>query len=88
MILSALVLGLSPLVLFQEPEETKLEAAQRKVTELEAELDEALRLHSKKEAALQAEYAAMARFAKKRFEDALNYADMAWNNVAQARIAS
>ncbi len=38
MILSVLCLGLSPLALFQEPEETKLEAAQRKVTELEAEL--------------------------------------------------
>ena len=38
MILSALVLGLSPLVPFQEPEETELEVAQRKVAELEAEL--------------------------------------------------
>ena len=38
MILSALFLGLGPLLLFQEPEETKLEAAQRKVAELEAEL--------------------------------------------------
>ena len=38
MILSALLLGLTPTVFFQEPEETKLEAAQRKVAELEAEL--------------------------------------------------
>ena len=45
-------------------------------------------LELEKEAALQAEYAAMARFAEKRCEGALNYADMAWNNVAQARIAS
>jgi hypothetical protein len=37
-ILSALLLGLTPTVFFQEPEETELEAAQRKVTELEAEL--------------------------------------------------
>ena len=38
MILSALLLGLTPTVFFQEPEETELEAAQRKVAELEAEL--------------------------------------------------
>jgi len=37
-ILSALLLGLTPTVFFQEPEETELEAAQRKVAELEAEL--------------------------------------------------
>ncbi|MBO46525.1 MAG: hypothetical protein CMJ96_06465, partial [Planctomycetes bacterium] len=38
MILGALLLGLTPAVFFQEPEETKLEAAERKVAELEAEL--------------------------------------------------
>ena len=39
MILSTLFLGLSPLVFLQEPEETELEVAQRKVAELEAELE-------------------------------------------------
>ncbi len=38
MILSALLLGLTPTVFLQEPEETELEVAQRKVAELEAEL--------------------------------------------------
>ncbi|MDP7246860.1 MAG: tetratricopeptide repeat protein, partial [Planctomycetota bacterium] len=38
MLLSTLILSLTPTVFFQEPEETKLEAAQRKVAELEAEL--------------------------------------------------
>ncbi len=37
MILSALLLGLTPTVFLQEPGETELEAAQRKVAELEAE---------------------------------------------------
>jgi len=37
-ILSALLLGLTPTVFFQEPKETELEAAQRKVAELEATL--------------------------------------------------
>ncbi len=38
MIFSALLLSLTPAVFFQEPEATELEAAQRKVAELEAEL--------------------------------------------------
>jgi hypothetical protein len=37
-IFSALLLGFMPTVFFQEPEETELELAQRKVAELEAEL--------------------------------------------------
>jgi tetratricopeptide (TPR) repeat protein len=37
-IFSTLLLGFMPTVFFQEPEETELEAAQRKVAELEAEL--------------------------------------------------
>ncbi|MDP7560977.1 MAG: hypothetical protein QF745_10605, partial [Planctomycetota bacterium] len=38
MLLSTLILSLTPVVFFQEPEETELEAAQRKVAEIEAEL--------------------------------------------------
>ncbi|MDP6942485.1 MAG: tetratricopeptide repeat protein, partial [Planctomycetota bacterium] len=38
MIFSTLLLGFIPTVFFQEPEETELEAAQRKIAELEAEL--------------------------------------------------
>ncbi|MDP7558989.1 MAG: tetratricopeptide repeat protein, partial [Planctomycetota bacterium] len=38
MIFSTLLLGFMPTVFFQEPEETELEAAQRKVAELEEEL--------------------------------------------------
>jgi hypothetical protein len=35
MILSALLLSLTPMVSFQDPEETDLEAAQRKVAEFD-----------------------------------------------------
>ena len=38
MLLSTLILSLTPTVFFQEPEETELASAQRKVAELEAEL--------------------------------------------------
>ena len=39
MIFSALLLSLTPAVFFQEPEATELEAAQRKVAELEATVE-------------------------------------------------